>query len=89
MKRREKFRDAIIKIESLRSKLQLSRLKSDFLADKRDVYDALIKLLLERNDAPAALEFMERSRARVFQDKFFGAGVDSRFADSGIAAKAS
>ena len=70
-----KFRDAIIKIESLRSKLQLSRLKSDFLADKRDVYDALIKLLLERNDAPAALEFMERSRARVFQDKFFGAGV--------------
>ena len=69
-----KFRDAINKIESLRSKLQLSQ-KSDFLADKRDVYDALIKLLLERNDAPAALEFMERSRARVFQDRFFNAGV--------------
>jgi CHAT domain-containing protein len=47
-------------------------LKSDFLADKRDVYDALIKLLLERNDAAAAFEFMERSRARVFQDRFFG-----------------
>lgn len=70
-----KFREAIDKIESLRSKLQLSRLKSDFLADKRDVYDALIKLLLDRNDAAAALEFMERSRARVFQDRFFGAGV--------------
>ena len=70
-----KFREAITKIESLRSKLQLSRLRSDFLADKRDVYDALIKLLLERNDAPAALEFMERSRARVFQDKFFAVGV--------------
>src|SRR5712671_5901671 len=68
----EKFRDAIQRIESLRSQLQLSRLKSDFLADKRDVYDALIKLLLERNDAAAAFEFMERSRARVFQDKFFG-----------------
>jgi CHAT domain-containing protein/tetratricopeptide (TPR) repeat protein len=67
-----KFRDAIQRIESLRSQLQLSRLKSDFLADKRDVYDALIKLLLERNDAAAAFEFMERSRARVFQDKFFG-----------------
>ena len=40
-----KFRDAIQRIESLRSQLQLSRLKSDFLADKRDVYDALIKLL--------------------------------------------
>ena len=65
-----KFRDAIQRIESLRSQLQLSRLKSDFLADKRDVYDALIKLLLERNDAAAAFEFMERSRARVFQDRF-------------------
>jgi CHAT domain-containing protein len=67
-----KFRDAIQRIESLRSQLQLSRLKADFLADKRDVYDALIKILLGRNDAAAALEFMERSRARVFQDRFFG-----------------
>ncbi|HEY2114581.1 MAG TPA: CHAT domain-containing tetratricopeptide repeat protein [Candidatus Angelobacter sp.] len=67
-----KFRDAIQRIESLRSQLQLSRLKSDFLADKRDVYDALIKLLLERNDAAGAFEFMERSRARIFQDRFFG-----------------
>jgi CHAT domain-containing protein len=67
-----KFRDAINRIESLRSRLQLSLLKSDFLADKRDVYDALIKLLLERNDAAAAFEYMERSRARVFQDRFFG-----------------
>ncbi|HEX4605155.1 MAG TPA: tetratricopeptide repeat protein, partial [Candidatus Angelobacter sp.] len=66
-----RFRDAIQRIESLRSQLQLSRLKSDFLADKRDVYNALIKLLLERNDAAAAFEFMERSRARVFQDRFF------------------
>ena len=68
-----RFRDAIQRIESLRSQLQLSRLKADFLADKRDVYDALIKLLLQRNDAAAAFEFMERSRARVFQDRFFGA----------------
>jgi CHAT domain-containing protein/tetratricopeptide (TPR) repeat protein len=67
-----KFRDAIQRIESLRSQLQLSRLKADFLADKRDVYDALIKLLLERNDVAGAFEFMERSRARVFQDRFFG-----------------
>ena len=75
MKQRESFVMPFEKIESLRSKLQLSRLKSDFLADKRDVYDALIKLLLERNDAAASLEFMERSRARVFQDRFFAAGV--------------
>jgi CHAT domain-containing protein/Tfp pilus assembly protein PilF len=66
-----KFRDAVTKIEGLRSKLQFSRLKTDFFADKRDVYDALIKLLVQRNDAPAAFEYMERSRARVFQDRFF------------------
>jgi CHAT domain-containing protein len=66
-----KFREAIKRIESVRSKLQLS-IKSDFFADKREVYDALIKLLLERNDAAGAFEYMERSRARVFQDRFFG-----------------
>jgi CHAT domain-containing protein len=67
-----KFREAIKRIESLRSQLQLSALKSDFFADKRDVYDALIKLLLERNDVAAAFAYMERSRARVFQDRFYG-----------------
>ena len=70
-----KFRDAIRKIETLRSSLQLTRLKTDFLADKRDVYDGIIQLLLDRNDVPAALEYMERSRARVFQDRFFASDV--------------
>ena len=71
----QKLREAVDKIESLRSKLQLSRLKSDFLADKRDVYDALIKVLLDRNDVAGVLEYLERSRARVFQDRFFGEKV--------------
>jgi len=71
----QKFRQAIQRIESLRSKLQLSRLRTDFLADKRDVYDALIKLLLDRYDVSSAFEFMERSRARVFQDRFWNASV--------------
>ncbi len=66
-----KYHDAVEKIESMRSKIQLSRLKSDFLADKRDVYDAMIKLLLGRNDTAAAFAYIERSRARVFQDSFY------------------
>lgn len=66
-----RLREAIGKIESLRSRLQLTVLKTDFLADKRDVYDALIKRLLDRQDAAGAFEYMERSRARVFQDRFF------------------
>jgi len=43
------FRDAISEIESVRAQLQLeTSLKTDFLADKRDVYDALLEILLER-----------------------------------------
>jgi CHAT domain-containing protein/tetratricopeptide (TPR) repeat protein len=72
-----KYRNAITKIESMRSKIQLSSLKSDFLADKRDVYDGMIKLLLTRNDTAAAFEYMERSRARVFQDSFSGGTISS------------
>lgn len=66
------YREAISKIESIRSKIQLAPLKSGFLADKRDVYDALINLLVLRNDSGTAFEYMERSRARVFQDRFAG-----------------
>ncbi len=66
-----RYREAIAKIESVRSKIQLTLLKTDFLADKRDVYDAMIRLLLAHKDAAAAFDYMERSRARVFQDRFY------------------
>ena len=36
----KKIGNAVTRIESVRSKLQFSRLKTDFFADKRDVYDA-------------------------------------------------
>jgi CHAT domain-containing protein len=63
------YRAAIEKIESIRLKLQISGLRSEFLADKRDVYDALISLLLPRGDAAEIFSWMERSRSRLFQDK--------------------
>src|SRR6266849_7849344 len=63
------FRQAIAGIESVRAKLQLSTLKTDFLADKRDVYDALIELLTERPDTAEIFNLLERSRARTFQDR--------------------
>jgi tetratricopeptide (TPR) repeat protein len=62
------FSDAISGIESVRAQLQLASLKTDFLADKRDVYDALLEILLERPDAAAFFEVLERARARTFQD---------------------
>jgi CHAT domain-containing protein/tetratricopeptide (TPR) repeat protein len=62
------FRQAIDRIESIRSRLQLSRLKTEFLGDKRDVYDSLIELSLNNPDAAELFNLMERSRARTFQD---------------------
>ncbi|HKD42006.1 MAG TPA: CHAT domain-containing tetratricopeptide repeat protein [Myxococcaceae bacterium] len=63
------FYQSIARIESIRSRLQLSTLKADFLGDKRDVYDSLIELLLKSPDAVEVFELMERSRARLFQDR--------------------
>lgn len=63
------YRQAISIIETTRTQLQLSTLRAEFLADKRDVYDALIAILLRKNDVPEAFLFIERSRARTFQDR--------------------
>ncbi|MBZ5681082.1 MAG: tetratricopeptide repeat protein [Acidobacteriia bacterium] len=64
------YRQAISIIEKTRSQLQLSALRAEFFADKRDAYDALIGLLLRKGDVPEAFLFLERSRARSFQDRF-------------------
>ena len=63
------FRQAIARIESIRSRLQLSLLKAEFLGDKRDVYDSLIELSLNNPDVSELFNLMERSRARTFQDR--------------------
>jgi CHAT domain-containing protein/tetratricopeptide (TPR) repeat protein len=63
------YREAISIIESTRTRLQLSALRAEFLADKRDAYDALIALLLRENNVKDAFFFLERSRARTFQDR--------------------
>jgi len=63
------FRQAIDRIESIRSGLQLSVLKAEFLGDKRDVYDSLIELSLNHPDMAELFNLMERSRARAFQDR--------------------
>src|SRR5262249_24040482 len=62
---------AIATIESVRSDLRTVALRSEFLADKRDVYDELIWLRL--NEPPIAagevFRLLEQSRARAFQDR--------------------
>src|SRR5581483_11892860 len=63
------YRTAIGIVEQTRGQLQLSALRAEFLADKRDAYDALIRLLIRKNDVQEAFSFLERARARTFQDR--------------------
>ena len=68
---RRSYEQAITAIESVRADVQTVGLRSEFLADKREVYDALIAVrLAEPSPSPADLfELIERSRARTWQDR--------------------
>lgn len=57
---------AVQLIESLRASLGGASLRSDFLADKRDVYDLLIE---QTTDVGEVFRLMEQSRARSLQDR--------------------
>jgi CHAT domain-containing protein/tetratricopeptide (TPR) repeat protein len=66
----EILRQALAGIESVRSALGAASLKAEFLANKRDVYDAAIDILLQTAAAtPAQLfDLFERARSRNLQD---------------------
>jgi tetratricopeptide (TPR) repeat protein len=68
---REAFERAIATIESVRSDLQTPALRSEFLADRRDVYDALIWLRAHEQPVMIADLFtlVEQSRSRAWQDR--------------------
>lgn len=65
------FRGAIQIIESIRTGLRLPPMRNDFLADKREVYDALIAdRLRDPNVKPEEVfDWIERSRARTLLDR--------------------
>jgi tetratricopeptide (TPR) repeat protein len=67
---RKNYTDAITLIESIRTGLRSATLRSEFLADKRDVYDALIDLRL-RDGAPVdeVFQLIEHSRARALNER--------------------
>ncbi len=62
-------------VESARASLHASSLRSDFMADKRRLYDDAISLLLRLgvssvHQANQLLLWLERSRSRLLQDRF-------------------
>ncbi len=73
------FQSAIDTIESVRSRLQLGSLTPGFLADKRQVYDALIELLSrpyrvgdspDRGTFTRIFQLVEKARSQAFLDQF-------------------
>jgi tetratricopeptide (TPR) repeat protein len=68
---RHTFEQAIGIIETIRTDLRTFALRSEFLADRRDVYDALIALRLSEDSAAPDEVFplLERTRARTWQDR--------------------
>lgn len=65
------YRQAIRHIESIRAGMRRTTLRGEFLADKREVYDALIALTLRKPDPPvgAIFSLMESSRARTLEER--------------------
>ena len=67
----KRYRQAIGRIESVRAGMRRITLRSDFLADKGEVYDSLIALELHKPDPPlnAIFSLMENSRARALEER--------------------
>ncbi|MBL8173638.1 MAG: CHAT domain-containing protein, partial [Bryobacterales bacterium] len=66
------FARSIARIESLRQATGRGMARSEFLAVKRDVYDARIRQLLRQGKvSDELLDTMERSRARALADREF------------------
>jgi CHAT domain-containing protein/tetratricopeptide (TPR) repeat protein len=67
---RNDYTEAVSVIESIRTSIHAASLRGEFLADKRDVYDALIDLRV-RDGAPVdeVFRLIEHSRARALNDR--------------------
>lgn len=69
--------EAVQTIEAVREAIRLPSLRSDFLADKRVVYDALIHARLETAPTEALFDLLERSHSRVWRERLgLGKAID-------------
>ena len=60
---------AVKTIEAVREGIRVQSLRTDFLSDKREVYDALIKAKLPGGAAAEIFQLLERSHSRVWRDR--------------------
>jgi CHAT domain-containing protein len=70
------FLEAIANLEHVQGRI-LTEYRTSFLADKSDVYEAAVSLLLDRGETEAAFELVERAKSRALVDALAG-GLDIR-----------
>jgi len=66
------YRKAVDTIEAQRASINTEAAKIGFIGDKQAVYRKLVMALLAENDAVAAFEYVERSKARALVDMLAG-----------------
>lgn len=67
-KARKQLTDALDVIEQMRADIQITQLRDSFVADKMEVYEALVSVLLNMGQEAEAFYTAERSRARNLID---------------------
>jgi CHAT domain-containing protein/predicted negative regulator of RcsB-dependent stress response len=72
------YKRAIKIIESIRGKFTIEEFKSIYLENKIDVYDRLIRLLIEQGSEREAFYYSEKARARAFLDMLANKKPDIR-----------
>ena len=65
---RKRFLEAVDIIEQMRAQIQVTRLRNSFVADKMEVYESLVSVLLDMGRKTEAFYTAERSRARNLID---------------------
>jgi len=60
---------AIAELELLRGNIKLDELRMSFGKDKYEVYENVVGVNLRKGDAPAAFQFVERSKSRTLIDQ--------------------
>lgn len=71
----EYLRQAVATIEQVRESIRVPSLRSDFLSDKRVVYDALITARLPQGSAAELFGLLERSHSREWRERL---GLETR-----------
>ncbi|MEQ8973825.1 MAG: CHAT domain-containing tetratricopeptide repeat protein [Coleofasciculus sp. C1-SOL-03] len=72
------YQQAIELKESIQSEIQVEEFNASFSRQQEDNYERLIKLLWDQGDFQAALNYVERTKARAFLNQLANSRIDFR-----------